>query len=386
MLAFEPTALMTNRVVKITFVVIGVLSLATANGCSKANDEAAEAPPAASVVSDFDVGSFTVDHPEQFPLATVTSQSGSSQLVVTGTVAPDVSRTVPVISLASGRVVEIRARLGDTVKKGQLLMRVRSNDISTAFSDYRKAVTDEVLSRTQLERSKGLYEHGAIALNDLQIAQDTEDKAKVDIETSSEHIRLLGSVLDHPSGIVDIVAPISGVITDQQVTNAAGVQGLGTNSFTISDISYVWIVCDVYENDVPNVRVGDTADIRLSAYPDKVLKGAISNIGAGLDPSIRTAKVRIEVKNPGLMRLGMFVTATFQSKKKETYASVPASAILHMHDRDWVYLPEPDKKFRRIEVTSGEALLNGMQEIKSGIQPGQQVIANALTLEHTIER
>jgi cobalt-zinc-cadmium efflux system membrane fusion protein len=386
MLAFEPTALMTNRVVKITFVVIGVLSLATANGCSKANDEAAEAPPAASVVSDFDVGSFTVDHPEQFPLATVTSQSGSSQLVVTGTVAPDVSRTVPVISLASGRVVEIRARLGDTVKKGQLLMRVRSNDISTAFSDYRKAVTDEVLSRTQLERSKGLYEHGAIALNDLQIAQDTEDKAKVDIETSSEHIRLLGSVLDHPSGIVDIVAPISGVITDQQVTNAAGVQGLGTNSFTISDISYVWIVCDVYENDVPNVRVGDTADIRLSAYPDKVLKGTISNIGAGLDPSIRTAKVRIEVKNPGLMRLGMFVTATFQSKKKETYASVPASAILHMHDRDWVYLPEPDKKFRRIEVTSGEALLNGMQEIKSGIQPGQQVIANALTLEHTIER
>ena len=247
-------------------------------------------------------------------------------------------------------------------------------------------MADEVLARTQLERAKDLYSHGAIALNDLQVAQDTEDKAKVDVETMAEHLRLLGNDPDHPNGMVDIFAPVSGVITDQQVTNAAGVQSLGTNPFTISDLSSVWIVCDVYENDLPNVRIGDTAEIRLNAYPDRVLKGSVSNIGAILDPNIRTAKVRIEVRNPGIMRLGMFVTATFRGQTKEMHTVVPASAILHLHDRDWVYVPAPDKKFRRVEVVSGDPLPDNLQEIKSGIKPGQQVVANALVLEHTIDQ
>ena len=162
---------------------------------------------------------FSVEHPEQFPVATATAQAAAPELVVTGTVNPDISRNVPVISLASGRVVAIHARLGDTVKKGQLLLTVRSDDISGAFANYRKAVADEILARTQLERAKDLYGHGAIALNDLQVAQDTEDKAKVDVETMAEHLRLLGNDPDHPNGMVDIFAPVSGVITDQQVTN-----------------------------------------------------------------------------------------------------------------------------------------------------------------------
>ena len=149
----------------------------------------------------------------------------TSQLTTTATVNPDVSRTVPVISLASGRVVEIKARLGDTVKKGQVLLRVQSADISGAFSDYQKAVADEKLARTQLERAQLLYGKGAISQNDLQIAQDTEAKAQVDVKTSAEKLRVLGNAnLDQPSGIVDIRAPVSGVITDQQVTNAAGVR------------------------------------------------------------------------------------------------------------------------------------------------------------------
>jgi cobalt-zinc-cadmium efflux system membrane fusion protein len=299
-------------------------------------------------------------------------------------VVPDVSRNVPVISLASGRVVAIHARLGDTVKKGQLLLTVRSDDVSGAFSNYRKALADEVLARTQLTRAKDLYAHGAIALNDLQVAQDTEDKAVVDVETMSEHIRLLGNNPDHPNGMVDIYAPVSGIITDQQVTNSAGVQSLATNPFTISDMTNVWIVCDVYENDLPNVHLGDNAEIRLNAYPDRVLKGSVSNIAAALDPNIRTAKVRIEVGNPGIMRLGMFVTATFRSQTKELRTVVPASAILHLHDRDWVYVPAADKKFRRVEVVSGDRVSSNLQQIKSGLEPGQQVVSNAVVLEHVI--
>ena len=357
-------------------------------GCGEGKgDPKAEAPPVARVEHEEDVNVVRVDHPEQFPLATAAARASASQLSATGAVSPDISRTVPVISIATGRVVEIHARLGDTVKKGQLLLRVQSADMSGAFSDYRKAVADEQLARTQWERSKLLYDKGAVSLNDLQVSQDMEDKAKVDVENTKERLRVLGGDIDHPAAIVDIRAPVSGVITDQQVTNAAGVAGLSSpNPFTISDLSNVWILCDVYENDLSGVHVGETAEIRLNAYPGKIFTGRISNVSPVLDLSLRTAKVRIEVRNPGLMRVGMFVTATFHGQKKETRASVPASAILHLHDRDWIYVPGGDKKFRRVEVVAGSSLPNNMQEIVSGIQPGQQVVSNALVLQNTVEQ
>jgi membrane fusion protein, heavy metal efflux system len=377
---------MKNQSLKIGLLLIISIPLAVLCGCSRAHgDPAAEAPPPADVVPGVDLSLLTVGHPEQYPIATAVERASASELVVTGTVSPDVSRNVPVISLASGRVVGIYARLGDNVHKGQLLLRVRSDDVSGGYSDYRKAVADETLARTQLERSQDLYQHGAISTNDFQVAQDTEEKAKVDLETTAEHLRLLGSDPNRMNAVVDINAPISGVITDQQVTNAAGVQALGANPFTISDLSSVWVVCDVYENDLASVRIGDTAEIRLNAYPGQVLAGTISNIGAILDPSIRTAKVRIEVRNPGMMRLGMFVTATFRGQKKEAHTEIPASAVLHLHDRDWIFVPTPDKKFRRLEVVSGAMLPNQMQEIVSGIQPGQQVVTNAVVLQNTLD-
>ena len=359
----------------------------TASGCKSDNVNAdAEAPPPAKVVSGVDVSFFAVEHPERYPIETATEYQAPSQLSVTGSVFPDIARTVPVISLASGRIVDIRARLGDTVKKGQVLLRVRSDDISGGFDAYRKAISDELLARKQLDRAKLLYEHGAIALEDLEVAQDTEDDAKTTLDTATEHLHLLGSDPADPKGIVDIFAPVSGVITDQEVTNGAFVQAYSTpNPFTISDLTTVWIVCDVYESDMAHVRVGQPADIKLNAYPDKVLKGTISNIGAILDPNIRTAKVRIEVANPGgMLRPGMFGTATLFGKEKQNYAAVPASAIVHLHDRDWVYIPVQEK-FKRIEVVSGEQFPNNMQVILSGLRPGQQVATNAINLQNVID-
>jgi len=356
-------------------------------GCKSQSDPKAEAPPPAVVVPDMDANSFKVDHPEQFPLATAVERKAAPELNVTGVVQPDIARAVPVISLAAGRVVEIKARLGDVVKKNQLLLRVRSNDVSGAYQFYLKAVNDERLARIQLERAQILYEKGAIAKSALEQAEDTEQDAKVDLDTATEQLHLLGVDKDHPSGIVDVVAPISGVITDQQVTNAAGVQGLsGPNPFTISDLSYVWIICDVYENDLDAVRIGEYADIHLNAYPDKVLKGRIDNILPVLDPTIRTAKVRLEVPNPGLMRVGMFVTATFFGKQPEARATVPAAAILHLHDREWVFAPLGGGRFRRLEVVAGGVLPGNVQEVVSGIKPGAQVVQNALALQNTVEQ
>jgi len=276
------------------------------------------------------------------------------------------------------------------VKKGQVLLRVRSNDVSGAYQFYLKAVNDERVARLQYERAQILYEKGAIAKSALETAEGTAQDAKVDLDTATEQLRLLGVDKDHPTGTVDIVAPISGVITDQQATNAAGVQGFGLggpNPFTISDLSYVWIICDVYENDLDAVHIGEFADIHLNAYPDKVIKGRIDNILPVLDPNIRTAKVRVEVSNPGrLMSIGMFVTATFYGKKPETHAAVPATAVLHLHDQDWVYVPLGGRNFRRVLVVAGKMLPGNMQEIVSGIQPGAKVVQMGLMFENTVEQ
>jgi cobalt-zinc-cadmium efflux system membrane fusion protein len=357
-------------------------------GCNEGKaDPKAEAPPPATVEPDLDANNFKVDHPEQFPLVTAVEHRAAPALNVTGVVQPDISRAVPVISLAAGRVVEIKARLGDVVKKGQLLLRVQSNDVSGAYQMYLKAGNDERLAKVQLDRAQILFEKGAVAKSALEIAQTAEQDAAEDLRAATEQLRLLGIDKDHPSAIVDIFAPTSGVITDQQVTNSSGVQGLGSpNPFTISDLSYVWIICDVYENDLDAVHVGEYADIRLNAYPNRVFKGRIDNILPVLDPSLRTAKVRLEVPNPGSMRVGMFVTATFYGKQAEMRAAVPASAILHLHDREWVYMPISAGHFKRQEVVTGNSLPGNLQEVVSGIKPGDQVVSNALPLQNTVEQ
>lgn len=380
---------MRNRIPDIAIasllIAAGVI-LAGCGGGARAENPAAEAPPPVKVVPDVDVTLFKVDHPEQFPLATSTSHTAAPELTVTGTVTPDVARNIPVVSLVTGRVVAIHARLGDTVTQGQVLLTVRSDDVAGGYSDYHKALEDELLANKQLKRAQDLFAHGAIAQADLESAENASNKAKVDVETFTQHLRLLGNDPATPNLNVDILAPASGIITDQQITNAGGIQSLGANPFTISDLSTVWIVCDVYENDLPRVKLGDVADIRLNAYPTQVFKGTISNIGPVMDPNIRTAKVRLEVRNPGNMRLGMFVTATFRGQTVETRTVVPSTAILHIHDRDYVYVPAENNQFRRLEVVSGDGLPGNMQEIVSGIKPGQQVVSNALIIEHTIDQ
>lgn len=358
-------------------------------GCGEGKvDQKATAPPPATVEPEMDLNNLKVDNPQKFKLAVATEYKAPSALNVTGVVNPDIARAVPVLSIASGRIVEIDARLGDEVKKGQLLLKVRSNDVSTAYQTYLKAQNDERFDRLQDERARILYEKGAISKSALEAADDAEQDAKVDLNAATEQLRLLGVDKDHPSGIVNIVAPISGVITDQQVTNAAGVQGLGgPNPFTISDLSYVWVMCDVYENDLDAVHVGQFADIRLNAYPGKVLKGHIDNIFPILDPTIRTAKVRLEVPNPGkIMRVGMFATATFYGRTPQVHAAVPASAVLHLHDRQWIYVPLGDGRFKRVEVVAGNMLPGNQQEIVSGIKVGTQVVENALAFDNTVEQ
>jgi len=353
--------------------------------CKK--EEGNTGPVPVQVSQKGDMALFSVDHPEQYPLVAAEDYAAPAELNVTGSVFPDVAREVPVISLGSGRVVDIKARLDDYVKKGQLLLKIQSPDSSNAFDVYLKARNDEIMNNKQYQRSKDLYAHGAISQSMLEQAEDAEDDALADLKSAEEQLQTLGIDKDHPSPVISIYSPISGVIVQQNVTEAAaaGVTFSGSaTAFTVADLSSVWVICDVYENDIPKISLGQEATIKLTAYPDRPITGRISDIGPVLDPQIRTAKVRIEVPNPGMMRLGMFVNATFQSLKKQHFALVPAPAILHLHDRDWVFVPAADKQFRRVEVKAGD-MVGDKQEILAGIQSGQQVVSNVLQLEATLE-
>lgn len=368
--------------------VVALLSMVAMTGCkSAAKDEAAEAPPAAKVEKTGDLNVMQVEHAERFALTTAVERKAVSTLNVTGAVNPDVSRTIPVISLANGRVVEVFARLGDTVKKGQLLMEVQSTDVSGAFDQYLKAVNDERLARTQFDRAKTLFDKGAIAKSQMEVSENAELDAKTDLTAAEQQLKVLGVDKANPTAAVKVYAPSSGVIIAQNVTNAAaaGVTLSGSSTaFTIADLSHVWILCDVFENDLSMVHLGQEAEIHLSAYPDRTFRGTVSDIGAVLDPTVRTAKVRVQVENPGMvMRVGMFATATLHGQKEETRTVVPATAVLHLQDRDWVFVPMGSAQFRKTEVRAGDMIAGGQQEILSGLAAGQQVVEKALDLQNS---
>ena len=368
----------------------GLLAISLA-GCHKqdeASREAQEAPPAApAAVASGQSGTVQVDHPNQFPLVAAAVREVYRTLDATGSVNPDVSRELPVLSLANGRVLNLRVRLGDTVRKGQPVMDVQSPDISAAFGNYIKAVNDEHLARITLDRDKGLYDKGAIPQTQLELAENGEQDAQALLTASEQQLRILGVDKNHPGDTVTIDAPTSGVVITQNATAAAaaGVSYAGAaGSLIIADLSHVWIICDVYENDLASVHLGDKADIRLSAYPGKVLEGTVGDIGAILDPSIRTAKVRIQVPNPqDLMRLGMFATATFQSAKQSAVIAIPSDAVLHLQDRAFVFIPA-NGAFHTAGVVTGRSLPGNFVEITSGLQAGQQIVANALELQNTV--
>jgi cobalt-zinc-cadmium efflux system membrane fusion protein len=389
------------------------------SGCgekTQAKTDGNDTGPHATVVEpDLNADNFKVDRPERFPVVAAGEYMATPELNVTGVVSADTTRQVPVPSLTAGRVLEVDAKVGDVVTKGQVLFKVRSSDIAGALSDYHKALRNEQsavenlqlaedsesLATAQLNRSQLLYEKGATPKSDLEIKLNAEkaaktavanakvnlDNTRVDVTTTTERLHLLEADPDHSNGIVNVVAPSSGVVTDQQITAGAGVQALTPPMpFTITDLSRVWVQCDVYENDIAKVHVGEYAEIRPNAYPDKVLKARISNVSPVLDPNLRTAKVRLELENPGFLRLGMFVSATFHGQEAKLRATVPTTAILHLHDRQWVYTPVENGYFRRIEVTAGNTLPGNTQEIVSGLKPGEMVVGNALVLQDTVEK
>ena len=289
----------------------------------------------------------TVDHPELFQTVKVESRDLPTELKANGTIQPDVSKTIHVTSLGSGRVVELKVRLGDYVNKGQELLVISSPDLAAAMGDYQKASADAALAAKALERAQLLYSKGAFAQKDLEVAENADAKAKSDQKTAESRLRLLGGDPAHPSTLIELRAPVAGTIVEQNVAGSEGIKSLDNtpNLFTIADLSTVWVVCDVYENDLGDVHIGDPAEIHVSAFPDRVFKGNVSDISRVLDPNTRSAKVRIVLPNgDGAFRPGMYAAATFRSRRLEPQLVVPATAIMRLQDKDWVFRKEGERQ------------------------------------------
>jgi membrane fusion protein, heavy metal efflux system len=342
-------------------------------------NETQAAPTKAEITLDPNL--FQLDDRESFKLVRAETRQLPTQVTANGTVTPDVNRTIHVTSMGSGRVLDLKVRLGDSVRKGQTLLVLSSPDLASANADFQKARADEELSRKALDRAQLLYSRGALAEKDLQLAQDAEDKAKVDVSTAEQKVRVIGGDPGHPDATLTLRAPVAGTIVEQNVAGFEGVKSLDNtpNLFTIADLSQVWVLCDVFENDLGEVHLGDSAEIRLNAFPDRVFHGKVADISRVLDPSTRSAKVRIVMSNQdGSLRPGMFASATLRSRALHPHLIVPTTAIMRLHDKDWVFAQESLRQFRKLEVRVEPGSSGEFSQLQSGLKAGQSVVADAL--------
>jgi cobalt-zinc-cadmium efflux system membrane fusion protein len=350
------------------------------------SNDAKPAPTKAEVTIDPNL--FTPDHPELFKLVQVEARDLPTVLTANGSVTPDVNRTIHVTSQGSGRVVDLKVRLGDSVSKGQELLSIYSADLAGAFSDYQKAVADERLAKKSLDRAQLLYAHGALAEKDLQAADDAEEKAKADVHNTEQHVRILGGDPAHPGSLIELRAPVSGTIVEQNISGFEGVKSLDNspNLFTIADLTQVWVVCDVYENNLSQIQLGDSAEIRLNAYPGKIYQGKVADISRVLDPNLRSAKVRIVLPNPdGSLRPNMYAVATFRSRKMQSRLVIPGTAIMRLQDKDWVFRKKGQNQFRKTEVHTQGVTEDGLQQLQDGpLKMGDEVVANALSFSTSV--
>lgn len=332
------------------------------------------------------------NHPELFNLrpeqmshvqvVTIQPTALSRTLRLTGAVAYNNFRTTPVITQVSGPVSRVLVVPGQKVRQGQPMLYVASPDYSQLRTNYLKAKDAYSLAEKTYARAQDLYQHHAIAVKDLEQAESAEVQAGGDLASAEAALKVMGvtdpdAVAKGPSSYeVPVRAPIGGEVVEQLVSAGQLLQPGNTQCFTISDTSTVWVLVNVYQKDLPYVRVGDTVTIQTDAYPDS-FHGRISYVAAALDPTTRTLPARIETLNPGeKLKKDMYVTATVQAGKAQNVLTVPDSAVLRdTENQPFVYAETSSNQFGRRSVTLGDSQ-QGQTQITDGLKPGDRVIGD----------
>ncbi len=303
-------------------------------------------------------------------------------LRLTGSVAYNALATTPVFSAVGGPVREILVTPGDIVHAGQTLLTVNSPDYSLARSAYLKAREALQLADKSYKRAVDLYAHKAIAERDLQQAEADRAAAQADVESTADALRALG-VADPDSQVklvttlqIPLLAPVSGEIVERLVGPGQLLQAGATQCFTISDVTTVWVLVNVYQSAMGSVRIGDTADITTDAYPS-VFHGRISYAAPALDPNTRTLQERIVTDNPGnKLKKDMYVTALVHSGAIADALVVPDAAVLRdTENQPFVYVETGANQFARRLITLGDSI-NGQTQVASGLKEGERVVGD----------
>lgn len=350
-------------------------------GCGKSEPRAAAAnntgePGSAALFS------IPPDQMAHVQVLTVAPTTLTRTLRLTGSVAYDSFLTTPVITQISGPVTRITVVPGQHVHRGQPLLYVASPDYSQLRSTYLKAKDANALAQKEYDRAKDLYQHHALAEQQLEQAESAQVQASGDLASAEAALKVMG-VADpdallkgSPSFEAPVRAPIDGEVVEQDVAAGQLLQTGTTQCFLVSDTSKVWVLVNVYQKDLPYVHLGDAVSIQTDSYPD-TFHGRISYIAPALDPNTRTLQARIDTSNPGdKLKKDMYVTATVDAGAVKNAIAVPDSAILRDADNEpFVYVESPNGKFGRRSVNVGESL-NGKTQVTSGLNPGDRFIAN----------
>jgi membrane fusion protein, heavy metal efflux system len=346
----------------------------------------------AAVMTSFSAGENATAEPELFTvppeqmghltIETMAPERMKRVLRLTGTVAYNAFQTTPVISQAGGLVSRIVVAPGDHVRAGQPVLYVSSADYSLQRASYLKARDAWQLADRNYERAKDLYAHKAIAERDLQQADSERSQAQADLDASTAALRVMG--VSNPESLagqafseeVPVLAPIDGAIVERLISPGQVIQAGATQCFTISDMSTVWVLADVYQKDLASVHVGGDVTVQNDSYPD-VFRGKISYIGSALDPATRTVQARIVTSNPGeKLKKDMYVTAIVQAGEIVGALSIPDAGVLRdSENMPFVYVQNDSNKFARRQVTVGESQ-DGRTQITSGLKPGDHVVAD----------
>lgn len=367
--------------------VIGAAAaLALCAGCGSDSDRNAaqmtsyeSKQPAADTASLFTVPQDQMAHVQ---VVAVEKKSIERTLRLTGTVTYNAFKTTPVFSPIGGPVAEILVAPGEHVSQGQTLLKVNSPDYALLRASYAKARDAYDLADKSFKRSQDLYQHHAIAEADLQAAESVRTQAQADMQSSEDALRALGVkdpdalLKGPPSAQIPVIAPVAGEVTDRLVGPGQLLQAATTQCFTISDLSTVWVLVNVYQNDLALVRSGDPVEITTDAYPDK-FQGRISYIAATVDPNTRTLQARIVTENPGeKLKNNMYVTATVRAGALKNALVVPDSAVLRdTENMPFVYVQAGSNQFARRLVTIGESEA-GKTQITDGLKEGERVVGD----------
>jgi len=346
------------------------------SGSNAANSSTATNPDNAEL--------FTIpqDQMSHVQVLTVQASTLTRSLRLTGAVAYNSFRTTPVITQVSGPVSKIVVVPGQKVNRGDPMLYVASPDYSQLRTNFLKAKDAYALAQKAYARAQDLYQHHAIAEQNLEQAESTEVQAGGDLASAQAALKVMGItdpdalIKAPPSFEVPVKAPIGGLVVEQDVAAGQLLQTGATQCFMISDVSTVWVLVNVYQKDLPYVHVGDTVTIQTDTYSDD-FHGRISYVAASLDPNTRTLQARIETSNPGdKLKKDMYVVATVNAGTIPNAIALPDASVLRdSENQPFVYAAASSNQFGRRSVTLGESL-NGQTEITGGLKAGDRVIGN----------